>query len=87
MLVLTGAADEIVCFVRVTERASLANLLKPENKTKIIYLLQVDLCRIVMFGISVISTVARRTYPSVLISVSKTNLTNGLKRNEFAPLE
>jgi hypothetical protein len=41
MLVLTGAADEIVCFVRVTERASLANLLKPENKTKIIYLLQV----------------------------------------------
>jgi len=82
MLVLTGAADEIVCFVRVTERASFANLLKPENKTKMIYLLQVDLC----IGFSVISTVARRTYPSVLISVSKTNLTNGLKRNEFAPL-
>ena len=31
MLVLAGAAAEMVCFVLVTERANLANLLKPKS--------------------------------------------------------
>jgi len=34
MLVLTGAAAVMVCFVRVTDRANLANLLNPKITRK-----------------------------------------------------